>query len=245
MEGRGRRWRPRFFFLSRVLMMGNGDEDFRCCWRTGGVCGCNLQRANPETGRRRRPQPGAWQRPLQRELGHDGAECRRFGRGGRHPAGRRSGRAGVPRLQAEIAKRSDKPVKSSINTHWHFDHVGGNALCRRQGAITIAQTNTRTRLMSASRSSPINGGNQPAFAPAFWPHAHLRRRIDAAFQRRRHRRDPRAQRPHRRRRDRALPQGQRAVRRRSLQQWRLHARRCARRQSGRHDRGLSQAAADA
>src|SRR6202035_2873893 len=28
----------------------------------------------------------------------------------------------VPRLQAEIAKRSDKPVRIVINSHWHFDH---------------------------------------------------------------------------------------------------------------------------
>ena len=56
--------------------------------------------------------------------------------------------AGVPRLKAELAKISDKPVRMVINTHWHFDHVGGNAEFSKAGAVTIAQTNTRARLMT-------------------------------------------------------------------------------------------------
>jgi glyoxylase-like metal-dependent hydrolase (beta-lactamase superfamily II) len=73
----------------------------------------------------------------------------------------------VPRLQAEIAKRSDKPVRIVIDSHWHFDHVGANALYRRQGATIIAQENTRKRLMS-EQVNPL-GGKQRAFPPAFWP----------------------------------------------------------------------------
>src|ERR1700676_3833689 len=66
----------------------------------------------------------------------------------------------VPRLQAEIAKRSDKPVRIVINSHWHFDHVGANELYRRQGATIIAQDNTRSRLMS-EQVNPL-GGKQRA-----------------------------------------------------------------------------------
>jgi cyclase len=73
----------------------------------------------------------------------------------------------VPRLQAEIAKRSDQPVRIVIDSHWHFDHVGANALYRRQGATIIAQENTRKRLMS-EQVNPL-GGKQRAFPPAFWP----------------------------------------------------------------------------
>ena len=76
--------------------------------------------------------------------------------------------AGVPRLKTEIAKLSDKPVRLVINTHFHFDHVGGNAEFAKAGATTIAQTNTRTRLMS-EQVNPANGGKQKPFAPAFWP----------------------------------------------------------------------------
>ena len=75
---------------------------------------------------------------------------------------------GVPRLKAEIAKLSNKPVKLVVNSHWHFDHVGGNAVFAKEGAVTIAQANTRARLM-AEQVNPANGGKQPAFAPAFWP----------------------------------------------------------------------------
>jgi glyoxylase-like metal-dependent hydrolase (beta-lactamase superfamily II) len=76
--------------------------------------------------------------------------------------------AAVPRLKAEIAKLSDKPIRYVINTHWHFDHVGGNAEFAKTGVTTIAQTNTRTRLMN-DQTNPVSGGGQKAFAPAFWP----------------------------------------------------------------------------
>jgi glyoxylase-like metal-dependent hydrolase (beta-lactamase superfamily II) len=73
----------------------------------------------------------------------------------------------VPRLKAEIAKRSDKPVRIVINSHWHFDHVGANELYRRQGATIIAQENTRRRLMT-EQVNPL-GGKQRAFPASFWP----------------------------------------------------------------------------
>jgi cyclase len=73
----------------------------------------------------------------------------------------------VARLQAEIAKRSDRPVRVVINSHWHFDHVGANALYRQQGATIIAQENTRTRLMT-EQVNPL-GGRQRAFPASFWP----------------------------------------------------------------------------
>ncbi|HEY2228634.1 MAG TPA: MBL fold metallo-hydrolase [Xanthobacteraceae bacterium] len=73
----------------------------------------------------------------------------------------------VPRLQAEIAKRSDQAVRIVINTHWHFDHVGANEHYRQQGATIIAQENTRTRLMT-EQINPL-GGRQRAFPASFWP----------------------------------------------------------------------------
>src|SRR6266853_2132082 len=32
----------------------------------------------------------------------------------------------TPKIQAAVAKLSSKPVKFVLNTHWHFDHTGGN-----------------------------------------------------------------------------------------------------------------------
>ena len=73
----------------------------------------------------------------------------------------------VPRLLAEIARRSDKAVRLVINSHWHFDHVGANEYYRQHGATIIAQENTRIRLMS-EQINPL-GGKQAAFPPSFWP----------------------------------------------------------------------------
>jgi glyoxylase-like metal-dependent hydrolase (beta-lactamase superfamily II) len=75
----------------------------------------------------------------------------------------------VPRLQAEIAKRSSAPVRIVIDTHWHFDHVGGNAVFHKQGAAIIAQENTRTRLMTAQPDPLALGPQQHAYDAAFWP----------------------------------------------------------------------------
>jgi glyoxylase-like metal-dependent hydrolase (beta-lactamase superfamily II) len=74
----------------------------------------------------------------------------------------------VPRLKQEIARVSRAPVRFIINSHWHFDHVGGNETFAREGAVVIAQSNTRTRLMS-EQGNPLGGGKQRAFPPAAWP----------------------------------------------------------------------------
>jgi len=73
----------------------------------------------------------------------------------------------IPRLRSEIAKRSSAPVRMVINTHWHFDHVGGNETFRKDAAVTIAHENTLSRLMT-EQSNPL-GGVQRAFPPSFWP----------------------------------------------------------------------------
>lgn len=73
----------------------------------------------------------------------------------------------VPRLKSELAKISAAPVRFVIDSHWHFDHVGGNETFAREGAVVIAQTNTRTRMMS-EQANPL-GGKQRAFPAAAWP----------------------------------------------------------------------------
>jgi glyoxylase-like metal-dependent hydrolase (beta-lactamase superfamily II) len=74
----------------------------------------------------------------------------------------------VPRLQTEIARISTAPIRFVINTHWHFDHVGGNAVFAKQGAVVIAHSNTRARLMT-EQDNPLGGAKQRAFPPESWP----------------------------------------------------------------------------
>lgn len=52
------------------------------------------------------------------------------------------------RIRAAIAKFSKAPVRFVINTHWHPDHVGGNANLKAAGGIVIAQDNTREHILA-------------------------------------------------------------------------------------------------
>jgi cyclase len=45
-----------------------------------------------------------------------------------------------------------KPVKFLLNTHWHFDHVGGNEIYGPDATI-VAQENVRTRMMTGQKPS--------------------------------------------------------------------------------------------
>jgi glyoxylase-like metal-dependent hydrolase (beta-lactamase superfamily II) len=74
----------------------------------------------------------------------------------------------VPRLVSRIAQISDRQVRYVINTHWHADHIGGNATFAKDGATIIAHENTRKRLMT-EQPNPLGRPTQRAFPAAFWP----------------------------------------------------------------------------
>ncbi len=46
-----------------------------------------------------------------------------------------------------IATITPQPVRLAVNSHWHPDHVGGNAFFAANGALTLAHENTRTRML--------------------------------------------------------------------------------------------------
>ena len=50
------------------------------------------------------------------------------------------------KIKEAISKISDKPIKFVINTHWHFDHTGGNENLGELGAIIVSHDNVRKRL---------------------------------------------------------------------------------------------------
>ena len=49
------------------------------------------------------------------------------------------------KIQAALKGITDKPVRFVINTHWHFDHMGGNAYFQKQGPV-LAHENVRDRM---------------------------------------------------------------------------------------------------
>jgi cyclase len=51
----------------------------------------------------------------------------------------------TPKLKAKIATLSKKPIRFIINTHWHFDHVGGNTALGA-GAVIVAHDSVRKRM---------------------------------------------------------------------------------------------------
>lgn len=55
------------------------------------------------------------------------------------------------RIKAAIATRTDKPIRFLINTHWHFDHTGGNENLGEDGVVIAAHHNVRKRLASGGR----------------------------------------------------------------------------------------------
>jgi cyclase len=52
----------------------------------------------------------------------------------------------TPKIQAAIAGLGATPVKFLINTHWHFDHSGGNENLGKAGAVIMAHDNVRVRM---------------------------------------------------------------------------------------------------
>ena len=55
------------------------------------------------------------------------------------------------RIKQALAGISADPLKRLINTHWHFDHTGGNPWVGAEGATIVAHENTRKRMAKATR----------------------------------------------------------------------------------------------
>jgi glyoxylase-like metal-dependent hydrolase (beta-lactamase superfamily II) len=68
------------------------------------------------------------------------------------------------RIKAAIAALSGQPIRYLIDTHFHGEQTGGNALFHKDGAVIVAQDNVRIRL-AAGTTNGLNGNKTPP-APA-------------------------------------------------------------------------------
>jgi glyoxylase-like metal-dependent hydrolase (beta-lactamase superfamily II) len=56
-----------------------------------------------------------------------------------------------PNVSSALASINADPIKQLVNTHWHFDHTGGNAWLHEAGASILAHENTRKHLSKDTR----------------------------------------------------------------------------------------------
>jgi len=74
----------------------------------------------------------------------------------------------TPKILAAVAEISDQPVRFVLNTHWHFDHTGGNENLGNKGVAIVAHHNVRA-LMSEEQELKAFGRTVPAAPKAALP----------------------------------------------------------------------------
>ena len=71
-----------------------------------------------------------------------------------------------PHLQEALGAISNAPVKTAIDTHWHFDHADNNGSLRATGATLIAHDNTKKRMSETHTLAILNLTFPPSPASA-------------------------------------------------------------------------------
>lgn len=67
----------------------------------------------------------------------------------------------TPKIDAALAEITDQPMRYVLNTHWHWDHTGGNENYGKAGKTIIAHDNTYTRMSEEQFVAAFNH-TQPA-----------------------------------------------------------------------------------
>lgn len=70
------------------------------------------------------------------------------------------------KINAAVAALGAKPVRYLINTHWHFDHSGGNENFGKAGVTIFAHDNVRVRMLAGAT---VAGNVTPPAPPAALP----------------------------------------------------------------------------
>jgi glyoxylase-like metal-dependent hydrolase (beta-lactamase superfamily II) len=68
----------------------------------------------------------------------------------------------TPKILAAIRAITDKPVRFMVNTHWHFDHTGGNENFGKAGTVIVAHDNVRKRMSVEQFISRLNRREAPS-----------------------------------------------------------------------------------
>jgi cyclase len=74
------------------------------------------------------------------------------------------------KVRAAVRHISVRPVRYVVNTHWHWDHVGGDAAFARLGAVVISSKETYRYIVAAQNTTTTPGDGYPpgaAAAPVF------------------------------------------------------------------------------
>jgi glyoxylase-like metal-dependent hydrolase (beta-lactamase superfamily II) len=66
------------------------------------------------------------------------------------------------KIEAAVRSIQDEPVRMVFNTHWHFDHTGGNKHFGEQGALIVAHDNVRERMSTKQLSALFNTETKPS-----------------------------------------------------------------------------------
>jgi len=67
------------------------------------------------------------------------------------------------KVLAAVARISKQPIRHLINTHWHWDHVGGDAQFAKAGTVIYSSAETRAHIVEAQAQAHAAAG-QP-YAP--------------------------------------------------------------------------------
>ncbi len=73
------------------------------------------------------------------------------------------------KVLAAVSKISTQPIRYLINTHWHWDHVGGDGLFAKAGAVLFSSEQTREYIEKAQASAASAPGSPYAPDPAAIP----------------------------------------------------------------------------
>jgi cyclase len=68
----------------------------------------------------------------------------------------------IEQMIKKIAEISNQPIRFIVNTHYHFDHSGGNEKAANTGALMIAHENVRKRMSTEQRMDMFNTTTPPS-----------------------------------------------------------------------------------